>query len=214
MAAPRTRVTAWGGAQVINQCECRAVECMVSSFPACNGGCPDGQECVQAMLKGVTGGGAQVVDQCECREVEGACCWPSGVCTMQTEQSCVDGGATYQGDGIDCADVDCPAECGPSFQACNGDCPAGQDCFESDGATGGWRPGDQPVRVPGRRMHGFGVSGVQRRLSSGSGVRAGHDKGDERGAGCRLSTNASAGRSRERAVGRAGSAPCRANRAV
>ena len=97
-----------GGAQVINQCECRAVECMVSSFPACNGGCPDGQECVQAMLKGVTRGGAQVVDQCECREVEGACCWPSGVCTMQTEQSCVDGGATYQGDGIDCADVDCP----------------------------------------------------------------------------------------------------------
>ena len=127
-----------GGAQFINQCECQVVACG-DSFPECNGECPQDQECVQAMIKGANGGGAQVTDQCECHLVEGACCCPSGECTLQSEQSCVDGGATYQGDNTDCANVDCPRLCGGSYPECDGECPEDEVCVPDmmNPATGG-----------------------------------------------------------------------------
>ena len=58
---------------------------------------------------------------------------------MQSEQSCVAGGATYQGDGSDCADVDCPRECGGSYPECDGECPEDEVCVPDmmNPATGG-----------------------------------------------------------------------------
>ena len=62
-----------------------------------------------------------------CEIPTGACCFLDGTCVDGvTEDDCGFQGGTYQGDGSDCASVDCPELCGPG---------AG-DCCQSNGTPG------------------------------------------------------------------------------
>ncbi|MGP1347714.1 MAG: hypothetical protein ACTS3F_13740 [Phycisphaerales bacterium] len=61
-----------------------------------------------------------------CGVPTGACCLQDGSCQEGPEQACVNNGGTYQGDGTDCASVECPQplSCGS---------PEAGSCCESNG---------------------------------------------------------------------------------
>ncbi len=44
----------------------------------------------------------------------GACCWPDGLCTMETQSICEDNGGVFY-PGLNCVDVDCPVQEDPVY---------------------------------------------------------------------------------------------------
>jgi hypothetical protein len=64
-----------------------------------------------------------------CSGGTGACCMPDGNCVETDAANCAAAGGAYQGDGTDCATIECPEE----TQAC---------CFESTGGCLDLTPGD------------------------------------------------------------------------
>ncbi|MFQ5806065.1 MAG: hypothetical protein ACE5I3_06415 [Phycisphaerae bacterium] len=75
----------------------------------------------------------------DCDEMSGACCLPDGACETMTPSDCVAAGGLYQGDGSDCAAVDCPQP----EQACCFEATGGcldlteEDCLIAGGIPGG-----------------------------------------------------------------------------
>ena len=74
----------------------------------------------------------------------GACCDESGICTEGTAAECAGPNQTYQGDGVACADTDCPitspgACCDPDGLSCTetsrGLCEAAGSFFKGEGTT-------------------------------------------------------------------------------
>lgn len=103
-----------------------------------------------------------------CVEGFGACCLPNGTCEEMFQNDCEAVGGTYQGDGTDCADVNCPI---PTGACCfsNGFCLEmteanctgaggsygghGTTCFDGD-ENGTADVCESPVCVPDRNMDG------------------------------------------------------------
>jgi hypothetical protein len=93
-------------------------------FPGCR---PHGDWVMRATWSGVN-----------CQPGVGACCSPSGTCSVIAQTDCANAGGTYQGDGSTCSGVTCPQ---PQGACCfpNGFCGiAGQqDCVGAGGTFAG-----------------------------------------------------------------------------
>jgi hypothetical protein len=98
--------------------------------------CLSGGGCVESTEADCDDGGGIWTEGVSCVSANcpepGACCADDGSCTFVTEDDCA---GTYQGDGIDCEDVNCPVagagdECATAFIASYGANP-----FETNTAT-------------------------------------------------------------------------------
>jgi hypothetical protein len=75
----------------------------------------------------------------DCEEMQGACCLSDGACVVLTASICATQGGTYQGDGVNCSEIECPQP----VQACCFELTGGcldltaQDCLTAGGIPAG-----------------------------------------------------------------------------